>query len=110
MAFANSMADSPNPDFRALFESVPSLYLALDPSLTIVAASNAYLSATLTRREDVLGKGIFEVFPDNPDDSTATGVANLRDSLQRVLSLKRPDVMAVQKYDIQRPISEWERL
>jgi signal transduction histidine kinase/ActR/RegA family two-component response regulator len=106
MSFANSMAGSLGPDFKALFESVPSLYLALDPSLTIVAASNAYLSATLTRREDVLGKGIFEVFPDNPDDSSATGVANLRGSLQRVLSNKRPDVMAVQKYDIQRPISE----
>ncbi|HEY3269614.1 MAG TPA: ATP-binding protein, partial [Geothrix sp.] len=106
MSFANSVTGSLDPDFRALFESVPSLYLALDPSLTIVAASDAYLSATLTRREEVLGRGIFEVFPDNPDDSTATGVANLRDSLQRVLSLKRADVMAVQKYDIQRPVSE----
>ncbi|HEY6008948.1 MAG TPA: PAS domain-containing protein, partial [Geobacteraceae bacterium] len=106
MVIANSMAGDPNPDFKALFESAPSLYLVLDPGLIIVAASNAYLSATLTRREDVLGKHIFEVFPDNPDDSAATGVTNLRDSLQRVLSLQRPDVMAVQKYDIQRPISE----
>lgn len=106
MSFADSMAGNPGPDFKALFESVPGLYLALDPSLTIVAASNAYLTATLTRREEVLGKGIFEIFPDNPDDSTATGVANLRDSLHRVISLKRPDVMAVQKYDIQRPLSE----
>ncbi|WP_052571804.1 ATP-binding protein [Geothrix fermentans] len=106
MAFADSTAGNPGPDFKALFESVPGLYLALDPSLTIVAASNAYLTATLTRREEVLGKGIFEIFPDNPDDSTATGVANLRDSLHRVISLKKPDVMAVQKYDIQRPLSE----
>lgn len=106
MSIAEVLSSHSATDFRALFESSPNLYLALDPSLTIVAVSDAYLSATLTHRQDILGKGIFQVFPDNPNDVTATGVANLRDSLQRVLSLRRPDVMAVQKYDIQRPLSE----
>lgn len=106
MAFANSNDGHPDPDFRALFEAVPNLYLVLDPELRIVAVSQAYLSATLTRREDILGRGIFEVFPDNPDDPAATGVSNLRASLLRVLSQKRADVMAVQKYDIQHPPSE----
>src|SRR6185436_8622457 len=45
-------------------------------------------------------------FPDNPDEPGATGVSNLRSSLQRVLSDKVPDTMAVQKYDIRRPDSE----
>ena len=94
-----------DPDFKLLFESVPGLYLVLDPGLTIVAVSGAYLAATLTRREEILGRDIFEVFPDNPDDPDATGVANLGASMQRVLTLGRPDAMAVQKYDIQRPHS-----
>ncbi len=94
------------PDFRALFEAVPGLYLVLDPSLVIVAVSDAYLRATMTRREDILGRHIFDVFPDNPDDPTATGVANLRASLERVLRLRKPDTMAVQKYDIRRPGAE----
>ena len=63
-----------DPDFRTLFESAPGLFLVLQPDLTIVAASDAYLAATMTRREDILGRGIFEVFPDNPDDRQATGV------------------------------------
>jgi PAS domain-containing protein len=46
------------PDFRVLFESVPGLYLVLDPSLRIVAASDAYLRATLTRREEILGRDV----------------------------------------------------
>ena len=33
---------SSDPDFRALFESAPALYLALTPDLTIVAVSDAY--------------------------------------------------------------------
>ena len=40
----------------------------------------------------IMGKGMFEVFPDNPDDPNATGVSNLRDSLERVL-LNHPVVV-----------------
>ncbi len=94
------------PDFRTLFESAPGLYLVLAPDLTIVAASNAYLAATMTRRDAILGRGLFEVFPDNPDDPGATGVANLRASVLRVLAHGKVDAMAVQKYDIRRPESE----
>lgn len=90
------------PDFRALFESTPGLYLVLAPDLTIVAASVAYLQATFTKREEILGRRIFDVFPDNPDDPTAMGVANLRASLERVLRNGVPDAMAFQKYDIRR--------
>ena len=96
----------PEPDFRVLFESAPGLYLVLTPDLTIVAVSNAYVSATMTKREEILGRQLFDVFPDNPDDPNATGTDNLRASLARVLTKKRPDAMAVQKYDIRKPESE----
>ncbi|MGH7569641.1 MAG: PAS domain-containing protein [Gemmatimonadales bacterium] len=61
-------APPPTPDFRALFESAPGLYLVVTPGLTIVAVSEAYLRATMTTRDSILGRGLFEVFPDNPDD------------------------------------------
>src|SRR5512134_2290019 len=96
----------PLPDFRALFEAAPNPYLVLSPDLTIVAASDAYCQATRTEGERIVGRHLFDVFPDNPDDPTATGVSNLRASLMRVLQLRRPDAMAVQKYDIRRPDSE----
>ncbi len=94
------------PDFRALFESAAGLYLALTPDLKIAAVSDGYLRATMTQRQAILGRGIFEVFPDNPDDPTATGVRNLSASLERVLRDKATDAMAVQKYDIRRPDAE----
>jgi len=90
-------------DFRALFEASPGLYLVLDLELRIVAVSTAYLRATMTKREEIVGRALFDVFPDNPDDPAATGVSNLRESLERVIRTRRPDTMAVQKYDIQRP-------
>jgi PAS domain S-box-containing protein len=100
------VSNSTEPDFRALFEASPGCFLVLAPDLTIVAVTDAYLQATMTRRPDVVGRGLFDVFPDNPDDPGATGVANLRASLGRVLAERRPDAMAVQKYDIRKPESQ----
>ena len=96
---------APTLDFQALFESLPGLYLVLEADLTIAAVSDAYLKATLTQRERILGCKIFEVFPDNPGDPHATGAANLRESLARVVREHRTDTMAVQKYDVRRPSS-----
>lgn len=101
--YMNDIPSLPESDFRALFESSPSCYLVLRPDLSIVAVSDAYLTATKTRRAGILGRRLFDVFPDNPDDPHATGVNNLRASLQRVLKNKAPDTMAVQKYDIRLP-------
>jgi signal transduction histidine kinase/ActR/RegA family two-component response regulator len=94
------------PEFRTLFEAAPGLYLVLDPDFRIVAVSDTYLAATMTVREEIVGRGIFDVFPDNPDDPEATGVGNLRASLERVCFRQVPDTMAVQKYDIRRPADE----
>jgi signal transduction histidine kinase/ActR/RegA family two-component response regulator len=94
--------DRTEPDFRALFESAPGLYVVLDPDLRIVAVTDRYLEATMTRREEILARRIFEVFPDNPEDPGATGVGNLSASLERVRQRGVPDTMGVQKYDIRR--------
>jgi signal transduction histidine kinase/ActR/RegA family two-component response regulator len=91
------------PDFQMVFQAVPGLYLILDPDLTIVAVSDAYAAATMTQRAEIVGRGLFDVFPDNPDDPEASGVSNLRASLQRVRDERMPDTMAVQKYDIREP-------
>ena len=93
------------PDYRLLFETAPGPYLILTPDLTIAAVNEAYLTATMTKREEIVGRGLFDVFPDNPDDPAATGVRNLRTSLDRVRERRAPDTMAVQKYDIRRPES-----
>ncbi len=90
----------------SLVDAMPDRYLILAPDLTIVAATDAYLSASMTRREDIVGRPLFDVFPDNPEDPHADGETNLGASLDRVRRLLRPDAMAVQKYDIRRPASE----
>jgi PAS domain S-box-containing protein len=90
-------------DYRAFFESAPGLYLILDRDFIIVAASDAYLSATMTTRGAIVGRNLFDVFPDDPNDPSATGAGNLRASLTRVRNLRQPDPMPVQRYSIPQP-------
>ncbi|MEH2201296.1 PAS domain-containing hybrid sensor histidine kinase/response regulator [Nostoc sp.] len=90
-------------NFQTLFESIPGLYIVYSLDLIIVAGSDAYFRATKTKREEVVGQHLFEVFPDNPDDPNATGVQNLRASLESVLKHRQPHTIAMQKYDIRRP-------
>ena len=93
--------------FRLLFEATPHPYLVLRPdeAFTIVAVNERYLAATGTGRA-MLNRGLFEVFPDNPGDHTATGVSDLRTSLERVKRERVSDTMGVQKYDIPKAGSE----
>ena len=97
---------SANPiDFRRVFERAPGLFLLLrpDPDFTIVGASDEYLRSTFTERAAIVGRPLFEVFPDNPGDPRADGVERLRASLERVIASKAADHMATQKYDVRRP-------
>ncbi|WP_328492279.1 ATP-binding protein [Streptomyces sp. NBC_00414] len=87
------------PDFRQLFECALSPLLILAPDFVIVEVNRAYLTAT-GRERDIVGRLIFDVFPDNPDDPSADGVANLRRSLETVVGTARTDTMALQRYDI----------
>lgn len=91
-------------DARIILESVPDLYLILNTDLKIVGVSQAYLNATMTERQKIVGKSIFEVFPEDPEDPNTISVKNLRHSFIRVLANKTPDAMTIQKYDIRRQV------
>ena len=93
-------------DYRRLFEESPDILLVLlpdAPRFTMVGATRARLAVTQTTYDQIIGKGLFDVFPDDPTDPAADGTRNLRASLNRVLATRAPDTMAVQKYDIQGP-------
>src|ERR1700743_1273475 len=89
-------------EYETVFDKTPGLYLVVDPSFTIVAANDAFCAATMMQRDALIGRHLFEAFPDNPGDSNANGVANLRASLLKVLKTRRPDRMIIQKYDVQK--------
>lgn len=90
-------------NFNQIFQIMPapSMVLLQDPpKFTIVAANKAYLESVNTTQEDLIGKGIFEAFPENPEDSLSKGVENLRNSLNFVITHKEAHKMPLQKYDV----------
>jgi serine phosphatase RsbU (regulator of sigma subunit) len=92
----SAMADL---DYAALFEELPSPCAVLGPDLVIAGVNRAYRNATGRSREGLLGRSIFDSFP-NSADPEADGAENLGASLNRVLRSREPDTMALQKYDI----------
>jgi PAS domain S-box-containing protein len=95
--------NAPTAEVLKVFETVPNMYLILSPDLFILTASDLYLEATQTVREKLVGRHIFEAFPDNPAAPDADGVKNIHASLQRVLATRQPDQMPVQHYDVPDP-------
>ena len=97
--------------YSALFAASPAPFLILKPDaprFTIIEVNDAYLAATMRRREEVIGRGVFEAFPDDPDDAAIAGVSTLRASLESVLANKRPDTLPDLKYNIVRPDGTFE--
>jgi PAS domain-containing protein len=88
--------------FQHEFEASTHPYMLLDPApgLLIVDINDAYAQATFIKREDVVGRSLFEIFPDNPDDALADGVSNLYASLRTVVKTGHAHAMAIQRYDI----------
>ncbi|MBS9402850.1 PAS domain S-box protein [Halomonas sp. TRM85114] len=90
--------------FRTIFESAPGLYLVLTADdYRIVGVSDAYLKATYTDRDAIIGRQLFDVFPVTPDQSNAGGVEELSASLERVKRYGQPDIMPVLRYPIPDP-------
>ena len=102
--------DKPVPDshVRCAFEATPHPYLLLTPDLTIAGANECYLGATMSRREDIVGRSVFEALPEDPAWAEADSVRNLGTSLARVIDEGRSDQMKVHRADVRRPNGGFE--
>ncbi|MGW0846551.1 PP2C family protein-serine/threonine phosphatase [Streptomyces sp. NPDC002787] len=97
-------------DYAAVFQALPGMVALLTPELVFADANEEFLKMSGRTREQVVGRFLFDVFPDNPSDPSASGMRNLAASLTRVVASGERDAMALQRYDVEsveRP-GEWE--
>src|SRR6202012_1284431 len=87
-------------DFALIFDQMPGMCLVLDTSFRILAQNAEHARATLSVAKNVVGRNLFEVFPDNPNDPNADGVSDVRRSLLEVLRTRAPHVMPLIRYDV----------
>ncbi|MFI8457033.1 PP2C family protein-serine/threonine phosphatase [Kitasatospora sp. NPDC085464] len=88
-------------DYQAVFQALPGAVALLTTDLVFADANAAYLALSGHTREQLVGRYLFDVFPDNPNDPGATGVRNLHASLRRVAATGERDTMAMQRYDVE---------
>ncbi|MFJ9725875.1 PP2C family protein-serine/threonine phosphatase [Streptomyces sp. NPDC101209] len=97
-------------DYAGVFQCLPGMVALLTPDLVFADANEEYLRVSGRRRAEVVGRYLFDVFPDNPKDAGASGMRNLAASLRRVLDTGERDAMALQRYDVEDPErpGEWQ--
>jgi signal transduction histidine kinase/ActR/RegA family two-component response regulator len=90
-------------DYQLLFQKLPGLMLVIlpDKSFTILAMTEAFERNTPKSAKDVIGRGLFESYPEDPHDDNANGAKALRESLHRVLASKTTDVIPIQRYSVE---------
>lgn len=88
---------------RSLFQAAPDPYLVLDRNFRVVAVNRAYLQVTMAAGDEITGRSVFELFPQNPDHSDPDALNGLKASLERVLELRSTDVIELQRQQIRLP-------
>ena len=87
--------------FQQFFQALPSPHMLLDRDLNFVAVNRAYELATEQTSSSLVGRYLFEAFPNEGDAGR-----RLRESLDRVLKSGEPDTLAYIEYDIPVPTSK----
>ncbi len=92
--------------YHLLFAASPAPLLILKPDApryTITDVNDAYLTATVRSREDVVGRGLSEAYPDDPNAKLNGGVSVLRASIESVLATRQAELLPALKYNIPKP-------
>jgi PAS domain S-box-containing protein len=97
---------STDADFKRFFEALPDrhLIIAADaPRYTIVAATDRYLDLVNLDHAAIVGRGLFEVFPEIPAQAETREQSQLRKAIDSVSSTSKPRLLAAYRYDLEDP-------
>ncbi|MGN9761613.1 PP2C family protein-serine/threonine phosphatase [Streptomyces sp. SD31] len=97
-------------DYEAVFQGLPGMVALLTPELVYADANEDFQRLSGRTRAQLVGRYIFDVFPDNPNDPAATGMRDVQASMLRVVATGERDTMALQRYDVEDPMrpGHWE--
>jgi PAS domain S-box-containing protein len=93
----------PEKGYKEIFDNSPATMLMVGtdaPLYTILDVNEAYLTATNSARESLVGKGVFAAFPANPTDEESKNIERTIFSFEQAISTKKPHTMSNYRYDI----------
>ncbi|HZX80613.1 MAG TPA: PAS domain-containing protein [Lysobacter sp.] len=86
--------------FGDIFASSPNPYMVLDREFRYLALNPAYEQVAGRPREELIGRGLFEMFPGGENEDGSAQADILRASLERVLATGERDVLALIPYSM----------
>jgi PAS domain S-box-containing protein len=92
--------------YKEIFYNSPVAKLILSPvapEYNILDANDAYLTATNSTREKIIGKSVFAAFPANPSDEASKNIERTIDSFEQAIQTGEPHTMSNYRYDIPIP-------
>lgn len=90
-------------DHKSLFQSLTNAYIVYgvdDPDFTILEENQAHADISMVKRDEIIGKPVFDVFPDVSEQYLKTGVSLFKESVRKVIRTKQPDIMPNLQYDL----------
>ncbi|MGA5413534.1 PP2C family protein-serine/threonine phosphatase [Streptomyces pseudogriseolus] len=90
-------------DYEDVYQALPGMVALLTPDLVFADVNEAYARGTGRPRESLIGRYVFDVFPESVNAPDAKNSHHLRASLLRVLASGERDAMPLQRYDIESP-------
>jgi PAS domain S-box-containing protein len=100
------VTEIPKGGYKDIFNSTSATILVMRidaPLYTILDANDAYLEATNSTREALVGKSVFAAFPANPTDEVSKNIERTIFSFEQAINSKRPHTMSNYRYDIPIP-------
>ncbi len=88
--------------YKTIFynSQIAMLIVAPNETYTMLDVNDAYLFATNTSRQDLVGKSVFAVFPGNPTDEVSKNIERTYFSFEQAILTKAPHTMSNYRYDI----------
>ncbi|ELP64548.1 PP2C family protein-serine/threonine phosphatase [Streptomyces turgidiscabies] len=94
----------PQVDYAAVFRALPGMVALLTPDLVYADANDDFVRLSGRTREQLIGRYIFDVFPENPNDPAVAGsMRETETSMLRTVATGERDTMALLRYDIEDP-------
>ncbi len=104
---------TPATEYRQIFNCTASAILVINadaPVYTILDVNEAYLAATNSSRESLVGESVFAAFPPNPTDEDSKNIERTINSFEQAISTCKPHTMSNYRYDIPiRGTNEFEK-
>jgi diguanylate cyclase (GGDEF)-like protein/PAS domain S-box-containing protein len=86
--------------FKAVFDQSPNAYLLITATLFIADANAAYLKATASRHQDIVGRYFFDLFVPDLSDASRWPATQLRAAFMQVLRTGQPVDLSLPGYSL----------